>query len=202
MSQVLVLGELIGFYEMFGDADYICSEAAELKLADLVKGSVVKVGDVLAYKRKFSQLDMTVEKDIIVRLHILRCKTICWSWEQIESINRRTNAVTVLIQPGTSPLPQALLERNPPESSSPTQRMEIVSPSQLENGVLDIDGRVERARRPNGNAWKCFTVWRWREDAEWEGDFETFANDGKWGRENHGTLFYLRGNYYHDRWES
>jgi hypothetical protein len=77
MSQVLVLGELIGFYEMFGDADYICSEAAELKLADLVKGSVVKVGDVLAYKRKFSQLDMTVEKDIIVRLHILRCKTIC-----------------------------------------------------------------------------------------------------------------------------
>lgn len=47
----------------------IYSEAAELKLADLVKGSVVKVGDVLAYKRNFSQLDMAVEKDVIVRGH-------------------------------------------------------------------------------------------------------------------------------------
>jgi hypothetical protein len=26
------------------------------------------------------------------------------------------------------------------------------------------------------------------------------VNDGRGGRENHGTLFYLRGNYYHDRW--
>lgn len=77
--------------------------------------------------------------------------------------------------------------------------MDISSPSQLENGVLDTDGRVERARRPNGNAWKCFTVWRWREDVEWEGEFGTSANDGKQGRENHGTLFYLRGNFYHDR---
>jgi hypothetical protein len=45
----------------------IYSEAAELKLADLVKGSVIKVGDVLAYKRNFSQLEMTIEKDVIVR---------------------------------------------------------------------------------------------------------------------------------------
>jgi hypothetical protein len=50
-------------------ADPTFSEAAELKLVDLVKGSVVKVGDVLAYKRNFSQLDTTVEKDVIVRLH-------------------------------------------------------------------------------------------------------------------------------------
>jgi len=156
-------------------------EAAELKLADLVKGSVIKVGDVLAYKRNFSQLEMTIEKDVI-----------------IESINHRTYTIKVLVQSGTSPLPPSLLERNPRESSASTQRMEISSPSQLETGVLDLDGRVERGRRPNGNAWKCFTVWRWREDAEWESEFETL-NDGKGGRENHGTLFYLRGNYYHDR---
>lgn len=49
---------------------YFRSEAAELKLVDLAKSSVVKVGDVLAYKRNFSQLDMTVEKDVVVRFHI------------------------------------------------------------------------------------------------------------------------------------
>jgi hypothetical protein len=77
--------------------------------------------------------------------------------------------------------------------------MEISTPSQLENWVLDTNGRVEKGRRPNGNAWKCFTVWRWMEDVEWEGESGTSGDGGKWGRENHGTLFYLRGNFYHDR---
>lgn len=55
---------------------------------------------------------------------------------------------------------------------------------------------MERGRRPNGNAWKCFTLWRWPESGE--GEFEN-STVNKGGRESHGTLFYLRGNYYHDR---
>ena len=71
--------------------------------------------------------------------------------------------------------------------------MTITTPTMLETGVLDVDGRIDRSKRPNGNAWKCFTVWRWR------GEPTDIANDGRGGRENHGTLFYLRGTYYHER---
>ena len=46
---------------------YGSSEAAELKLADLVKGSMLKVGDMLAYRRNFTNLSRTVEKDVLVR---------------------------------------------------------------------------------------------------------------------------------------
>ena len=42
-------------------------EAAELKLVDIVKNSILKVGDVIAYKRKFTNLDLVIEKDVIVR---------------------------------------------------------------------------------------------------------------------------------------
>jgi len=63
----------------------------------------------------------------------------------------------------------------------------------LETGLLDLDGRVDRQKRPNGNAWKCFTVWRWR------GDPVNMVDDERGGRENHGTLFYLRSTYYHER---
>lgn len=118
---------------------------------------------------------------------------------QIDSIHSRTHAITVFIQRGTdSRLPPGLLDRNPSEPTENTKQMTISSPTQLENGVLDLDGRVEKTRRPNGNAWKCFTVWRWRDEEEWEVDF-TSGVDGKGGRENNGTLFYLRGNYYHER---
>jgi hypothetical protein len=42
------------------------SDAAELKLADLAKHEVIKVGDILAYSRRFPNLDITVEKDLLV----------------------------------------------------------------------------------------------------------------------------------------
>lgn len=85
--------------------------------------------------------------------------------------------------------------------------MTITSPSQLESGVLDLDGRVERSSRPNGNAWRNFTVFRWREDTfdagavgpigsvgeDGELDLELLATMDRGGRENHGTLYYLRG---------
>lgn len=91
-------------------------------------------------------------------------------------------------------MPDSLLARTPSGITPSTLSMTISSPSQLENGILDTDGRVEKAKRPNGNAWKYFTVWRWKEE-EWESGFAS----EKGGRENHGTLFYLRGSFYHDR---
>ena len=41
-------------------------DAAELKLVDLVKHHILRVGDIIAYKRHFSNLNLIVEKDAIV----------------------------------------------------------------------------------------------------------------------------------------
>jgi hypothetical protein len=113
---------------------------------------------------------------------------------QIQSIHPKTYALTVLLEPGTTQyLPAHLLARQPVDPSAPTQAMTITSPSMLENGVLDIDGRVDKSNRPNGNAWKSFTTWRWR------GDAADFDDDVRGGRQSHGTLFYLRGSYYYDK---
>lgn len=64
----------------------------------------------------------------------------------------------------------------------------------LETIILDTDGRVKKNQRPNGNAWKSFTVSRWR-----EGSIPDDKADPKGGREVHGTLFYLRGSHYYER---
>ena len=64
----------------------------------------------------------------------------------------------------------------------------------LETGILDLDGRMEKSQRPNGNAWKCFTIWRWRNGS----DSEYSPYDSRGGRESHGTLFYLRSSFYHE----
>ena len=80
--------------------------------------------------------------------------------------------------------------------------MVINTPSMLETGLLDVDGRVERSKRPNGNAWKAFTVWRWSENLNDENDDRdllVLSGDVRGGREIHGTLFYLRGCFYHDQ---
>ena len=69
--------------------------------------------------------------------------------------------------------------------------MTIQSLSMLENGILDIDGRLRKSQRPNGNAWKCFTVWRWRAGGD-------CTENSRGGRDNYGTLFYIRGSYYHE----
>jgi hypothetical protein len=59
----------------------------------------------------------------------------------------------VLVEPDTTrDLPAHLLLPSPSDPSAPTRNMTITSPSQLESGLLDVDGRVERARRPNVNA--------------------------------------------------
>jgi hypothetical protein len=43
------------------------------------------------------------------------------------------------------------------------RQMAVVTPVELENAVLDSDGRVERSARPPGNPWKRLTLWRWRD---------------------------------------
>ncbi|KAK7059737.1 Asx homology domain-containing protein [Favolaschia claudopus] len=153
-------------------------EAAELKLVDLAKNSVLREGDVLAYKRNFSNLNVVVEKDVI-----------------IQRIDPRTHSLTILIEPGTTrDLPAHLLIPGPSEPSAPTRSMTITSPSQLENGLLDVYG-IDRTTRPNGNAWKSLTLWRWPGDS-----LELNSLDGqRGGRQIHGTLFYLRACYYEDR---
>ncbi|KAJ6532778.1 Asx homology domain-containing protein [Mycena vulgaris] len=159
----------------------LAGEAAELKLGDLAKSSVLREGDVIAYKRNFTNLDIIVEKDVIV-----------------QRIDPRTHSLTVLLEPGTTrDLPAHLLIPGPSEPDAPTRSMTITSPTQLESGLLDVDGRVERTRRPNGNAWKALTLWRWTGDAL---EYNSPSNDGhRGGRQDHGTLFYLRACYYQDR---
>ncbi|KAF8217700.1 Asx homology domain-containing protein [Mycena galopus ATCC 62051] len=153
----------------------LAGEAAELKLVDLAKSSVLREGDILVYKRHFSNLAVVVEKDVI-----------------IQKIDPRTHSLTVLVEPGTTrDLPAHLLMPGPSDPSAPTRTMTITSPTQLESGLLDIYG-VDRTKRPNGNAWKAFTLWRWTGDSA-----EYHMQRG--GREDHGTLFYLRACHYGDR---
>ncbi|KAF8890505.1 hypothetical protein CPB84DRAFT_1683535, partial [Gymnopilus junonius] len=150
-------------------------EAREVKLGTLAKRKIVRVGDVIAYRRSFATSEV-IEKDAI-----------------IYSIHPRTHTLTMLTRSGPhKDLPQELLTPEPSEPIEPPLSMEITSLSMLETGLLDTDGRMEKSRRPNGNAWKCFSVWRFRSGAEYN------PYDSRGGRENHGTMFYLRGTFYHD----
>lgn len=42
----------------------------EMKLADLVEAGFLGVGDILAYRRNFPLVNVTVEKDIMVRISL------------------------------------------------------------------------------------------------------------------------------------
>ena len=50
-----------------GLSSELCRQAGGIKLSDLLEGGFLGVGDVLAYKRTFSHVNVTVEKDIMVR---------------------------------------------------------------------------------------------------------------------------------------
>ncbi|KAK0200401.1 hypothetical protein DFS33DRAFT_1361278 [Desarmillaria ectypa] len=153
-------------------------QAAEVKFTDLVHNAIIQVGDIISYKRNFTNGNVVIEKDALV-----------------QSIDRRTKSVTLLLPSGmTQHLPAALLVRVPGDPGDSIRSMTVMSPSMLETGLLDIDGRVERGKRPNGNAWKSFTLWRWKDSDE-----ELFDLDERGRRESHGTLFYIRGCFYHDR---
>ncbi|KAH8827161.1 hypothetical protein DL96DRAFT_1235844 [Flagelloscypha sp. PMI_526] len=157
-------------------------EAADIKLADLAKDGVLLENDILAYKRNFSQLGLTIEKDILIR-----------------SIDPKTHTLDVLLQPGTQKLlPPGLIRRiGPEEPDRATRAATISSPTSLETAILDTDARVSKERRPNGNAWKCLTVWRFTGNIEEMSDLG--FQDERGGRVNHGTLFYLRGCHFHEK---
>lgn len=192
--------------------NFVCREAAELKLTYLVKHNVLHIGDVIAYKRYFSTMDLVIEKDVIVRIDSYPlCHPFLTTpfFRQIDDINPKTHALTVLIPSRTQKsLPPDLLAAHSRALSSanisPTpggvQSTEITSPTGLETAILDVDGRVERGKRPNGNAWKCFGVWRLQE-SDYGGNYMVVDGGpgGRGGRELQGTLFYLRGCFWGDR---
>ncbi|TDL17073.1 hypothetical protein BD410DRAFT_901636 [Rickenella mellea] len=172
-------------------------DAAGLRLTDLAQYGVVKTGDIISYKRTFKidTLTLTIEKDVLIR-----------------AIHPKSFVITVLTSPGAdSAIPSSLL---PPFASahdfnaaydsacaeSIVREMIITSPSQLENTLLDMDGTVERNRRPHSNAWKHTTLWRFAEgrDVGLQGDLQIAMLLEKGGRECYGTLFYLRGCFYHE----
>ncbi|KAJ3801581.1 Asx homology domain-containing protein [Lentinula aff. detonsa] len=159
-----------------GAANGKAGHTAEIRMYDLAKNSVVRVGDIISYKRNFASLGVVIEKDVLVH-----------------SINTRARSLTVLLEPGpTQHLPSYLSMSDPSDPIFPIQSMEITSPTMLETGILDVDGRVERGKRPNGNAWKILTVYRWREEGA------SSMADNKGGRESHGTLHYLRNSHFSD----
>ncbi|KAF8578524.1 hypothetical protein K439DRAFT_1638738 [Ramaria rubella] len=169
----------------------VAGEASLITLAGLAKHSVIRLGDVLSYRRHFAQLNRTVTKDVL-----------------IESFQTGKYSLTGLVAPSTQTyLPPSLLEH--PESVKKSSEdapervlrlLAILNPSQLENALLDTDATVPKAKRPNANAWKSIGVWRWREDQI--PDPSAYAVDSeeakKGYREYHGTLFYLRGCFHDD----
>lgn len=102
--------------------------------------------------------------------------------------------MVVLVPSGTSRyLPQALASSSiPTEDLLPNDhsllQMTITTPTSLECGILDTDGRVDKSQRPNGNAWKYLTVWKFLQDGSTDG--VAFPERG--GRQRTGTLHYLR----------
>ncbi|KAJ7824510.1 Asx homology domain-containing protein, partial [Mycena olivaceomarginata] len=61
------------------------SEATELKLVDLAKSSVLRQGNILAYKWHFTNLGILIEKDVIIK-----------------KVDACTHSLTVLLEPGTT----------------------------------------------------------------------------------------------------
>ena len=71
----------------------------------------------------------------------------------------------------------------------------IITPSSLESGILDTDSRVDRLQRTNGNAWKHLSVWKFLPGGGPDG----LTSPERGGRQNTGTLHYLRSSVYYGR---
>jgi len=88
---------------------------------------------------------------------------------QVDSVSK--NSITVIYKRGESAslpppflMPQMLSDVGSVVADDVDLRqMAVVTPFELENAVLDSDGRIERAARPPGNPWKRLTLWRWRD---------------------------------------
>lgn len=72
--------------------------------------------------------------------------------------------------------------------------MVVHTATQLITALLDLDARIPRADRPRLDTWKILSAWRLSEENEVQGiSHEEAALLERGGRENLGTLFYLRG---------
>ncbi|KAI0643249.1 hypothetical protein C8Q79DRAFT_928435 [Trametes meyenii] len=180
--------------------------APKMDMNALAKHGLLQKGDVLAYKRAFPALNVTVEKDVL-----------------IESVDPQTHALSFLLPPGTQrSLPPALLSLDPHECEDKILSVAGVSdPVALERAVLDSDGRIRSADKYEHDVaacttasplspgfqdevanviavrgWKSFTVWRWREEHRaggGDGMLPIMEQQERAGREKVATLFYLRG---------
>lgn len=138
------------------------------------------------------------------------------------SVHPGSNAVSFILQPGsTSALPQDQLTIQRPQPKPPTLAIEgIMGTSELEETILDVDGRVSRVERHAHftaelgsdtstsvtispqftleaatvvracRTAKCFRIWRWSE--EMRNDVRAQLLQDRGGREIMGTAFYLR----------
>jgi len=124
----------------------------------------------------------------------------------VDSVSK--NSITVIYKRGeSSPLPPSLLiplvlsdAGSGVSDDADLRQMTILNPTELENSVLESDGRVGRSDRPPGNPWKRLTLWRWRDGFVEEvlllGGFTPGEAPAHGGRENRGTLFYLKGSFW------
>jgi len=156
----------------------------EFRLSDLVEGGFLGVGDILVYRRTFTLINVIVEKDIM-----------------ISECGGSSKSIVVLVPSGTTKyLPPALASSSiPTEDLLPDddslREMNITTPSSLESGILDTDSRVDKLQRTNGNAWKYLSVWRLLQD----GGIDGLTSPERGGRQNTGTLHYLRSSMYYGR---
>jgi len=156
----------------------------EIRLSDLVEGGFLGVGDVLVYRRTFSFANVTVEKDIM-----------------IAGCGGSSKSIVVLVPSGTTKyLPPTLASCSiPTEDLLPDDNslleVSITTPSSLESGILGTDGRVDKLQRTNGNAWKYLSVWKFLPGGGTDG----FTSPERGGRQDMGTLHYLRSSVYYGR---
>ncbi|CCA73438.1 hypothetical protein PIIN_07392 [Serendipita indica DSM 11827] len=144
-------------------------------LGKMLSRGILSIGDVLSYRRVFPETGIKVEKDVL-----------------IES-SSSSNTLTVVAQSGTeTQLPLGMLMRNPlpPTGGGSLQQMYIQSPEELEQVLLEMDGRVPVAKISGGNSWKKFSLWKLKDQPA--DDFAAHTQP-RGPRENRGTLFYLRG---------
>ncbi|KAF8530177.1 Asx homology domain-containing protein [Hysterangium stoloniferum] len=175
------------------DADVLAGDASSITLGDLAKNSIIRTGDILAYRRNFSHLNCTVAKDV-------------------DSLQPSKYSLTVLTTPSSQTyLPLADIQHLSITTTSSGAEPDILlrlaaisTPAQLENALLDTDGRIKKDKRPSASAWKSIGLWRWRDGQA--PDPTAYAEDSpeaiRGYREYQGTLFYLRGCFYDDMYSS
>ncbi|KAH8113058.1 Asx homology domain-containing protein [Phellopilus nigrolimitatus] len=158
-------------------------------LAPLIRKGFLQAGDVISFKKKFNFLGDIVEKDALV-----------------SAIHPKTHALTLLTTVGhLRDLPPSLLvlsvslvgEIQDSAGADAVREAYASNPSQIANALLDLDGRVPRTLRPRFDAWKALKVWRWPGDTSSSGLDNMMPEEAalleRGGREDYGTLFYLRG---------